>query len=40
MTDKIGKLKGISHKNAINLRSAVEDSRYKELFYQYVPYSL
>ena len=29
MTEKIGKLKGISHKNAINLRSAVEDSKYK-----------
>jgi hypothetical protein len=40
MAEKIGKLKSISHKNAINLRSATEDRFYLELFYQYVPNSI
>lgn len=39
LIEKMGKLKGISHKNAINLRSTVEDNHFIELFYQYVPYS-
>jgi hypothetical protein len=37
---KIDKLKTISHKNTINLRSAEENSYYIDLFYQYIPHSL
>jgi serine/threonine protein kinase len=37
---KVDKLKNISHKNSINLRSAEETSNSITLVYQYVPFSL
>lgn len=37
---KVGRLKGISHRNTINLRSAEEGPGWMDLFYQYVPVSL
>jgi hypothetical protein len=37
---KIDKLKNISHKNAINLRSADYHQDYVDLYYQYVPLTL
>jgi predicted sulfurtransferase len=37
---KVEKLKGISHKNTINLRSISENETSIDTFYQYVPYSL
>jgi hypothetical protein len=37
---KIEKLKNITHKNTINLRSTESNNNSVSLFYQYVPYSL
>lgn len=37
---KVEKLKTISHKNTINLRSICEGSKYVDTFYQYIPISL
>ena len=40
MAEKVDKLKSISHKNAVNLRSAQEEGGCIDLFYQYVPSAL
>jgi serine/threonine protein kinase len=40
LMEKINKLKNISHKNNINLRSTEEQDTSITLVYQYVPYSL
>lgn len=37
---KIAKLKGVSHRNTINLRAIEEDDCHLDMLYQYVPYSL
>jgi hypothetical protein len=38
--EKVEILKSISHKNAVNLRSTVEENNFIDLFYQYVPISI
>lgn len=40
MIEKVEKLKNISHKNAVNLRSAVQQNNCIDLFYQYVPIAI
>jgi hypothetical protein len=40
LMEKVSKLKSVSHKNTINLRSAHETGSSIDLLYQYVPMSL